>query len=88
MFGLIQRPGPLRLGPEPGQRLRLLDVLGQQQLDRNPPSQDEVRGTPDLAVAAGGDTVVELVAAVKPRLVRHLAGLPPLLARIHPAEAA
>ena len=58
-----QRTGALSLGAEPGQRLRMLNVVRHEQLDRDEPGQDNIRGTPHLAVATRGDLVLELVTA-------------------------
>ena len=58
-----QRTGALSLGAEPGQRLRMLNVVRHEQLDRDDPGQDNIRGPPHLAVAARGDLVLKLVTA-------------------------
>ncbi len=61
--GMGQRCGMPGFGPEPGQRLRMLGVLGAKQLDGYGPIQHDVHGPPHVTSAADRDPVVELVSS-------------------------
>ena len=67
-----QRAGMPGLGPEPDQGLRVLGVLGAQQLDRHRSAEHLIGAFPDLAHAAGRDPALQPVPARNHRTgIRH-----------------
>ena len=63
--GVAQRGRVLGLGPEARQEARVAGVLAAQHLHRDRAVQGGVQPAPDLAHAAGGDHLLELVAVAQ-----------------------